>query len=254
MKRISLFFFMIILFSVSFLYPQDLLTNRTIVRQFNNVKAEIILKESTGIEDAELRIIRNGNLVFDEHLGEGARFFDEDFFNVIDLNQDSEPEILVSFFYGGKFSDESIYYYNPKTLRYSSVDIQGEIKDLDNDGVMEIVWVDSRYYNSSLCWACQIFPPMIKHYVHGDAFADVTPYFPQLVEKEAKELSQRIKTTIDETEKKQAIWVWLTDMYLLGRGNEAVKQLKSTSYLSEEKIKKVLELLEIFGYKLKTSY
>jgi hypothetical protein len=120
--------------------------------------------------------------------------FEKPQLDVIDLEGDRDPEVIITLFTGGAHCcDYSlIYHFNPQTNQYQVLKQEwgnhgfnhGDLKDLDGDGHLELVTSDDRFSYAFSSYVNSYLPILILRYQQGK-FIDVTRKYPKLVRKGA---------------------------------------------------------------------
>ena len=154
---------------------------------------------------------------------------------VLDLDGDGEPEVLLNLYSGGAhccFSTR-IYFFAGEPARYDSL-LQKwgnpgyRLEDLDHDGKTELVTGDDRFAYAFTSYAASRLPPRIWRYSSG-ALEEVTRSFPSLLEEDGtscwKAFLQQSPgdPTGDQTRGLAA--AYLADECLLGRSSEGWRLL-----------------------------
>jgi hypothetical protein len=125
--------------------------------------------------------------------------------NVIDLEGDRDPEVIVTLFTGGAHccNYSLIYYFNPQANQYQVLKQKWgnlgfnpkDLKDLDGDGHLELVTVDDRFAYAFSSYVSSYPPILILSYQQGK-FINVTRKYPKLVRKNAAEAWESYKLNI----------------------------------------------------------
>ncbi len=187
-----------------------------------------------------LEILRDGQPAFEEGftgessylLGDGG---ERKSLEVVDLDGNGEPEVLLNLYSGGAHCCFSTRIYSfakdPPHYAAQSHDWGNpgyRLEDLDHDGKFEFVSGDDRFSDAFTSHAASRLPPRIWRYAAG-GLQDVTRAFPSLLEKDATdcwkafgELSPKDPTG-DSVRGVAAAYV--ADEYLLGRGAEGWRRL-----------------------------
>jgi hypothetical protein len=147
---------------------------------------------------------------------------------VVDLDADGEPEVLVDAYTGGAHCcalteilrfDGTAY----TTSEASWGNIGYELKDLDADGRPDFVTADDAFSYSFSSFAGSYHPPLVLDYdaTAKGSFTDVTRRFPALVRKNAKDaLHTLARARHGHFETLGVVSAYVADLYLLGRGRE----------------------------------
>lgn len=211
-----------------------------------------------------LRIIRNGEVAFDQALSTEFGFCqqDQEKFEIRDLDGDSEPEIILDFYSGGAhccwFSQ--IFDYDPAQEQYTAVEhvwgnVGGfQLDDLDDNGIPEFISADDRFAYAFTSYADSAFPPQFWQYRDGE-MVDVTREYPDAVYSEAVRLWNRYTAIRDGARSgdiKGVLAAYLATKYLLDQSAEGwslVRQIYQagdrTQYFAE-----LQQFLEANGYAL----
>jgi hypothetical protein len=147
---------------------------------------------------------------------------------VVDLEGDGEPEVLVDVYTGGAHccALTEILRFNGTTYAPAETswgNIGYELKDLDGDGRPELVTLDDAFSYAFTSYAASFHPPLVLDYdaTAKGSFVDVTRRFPALVRKNAKEtLHALARFRRQRFETLGAVSAYVADLYLLGRGRE----------------------------------
>jgi hypothetical protein len=148
---------------------------------------------------------------------------------VVDLDADGEPEILVDTYTGGAHCcalTEILRFdattYAPAETTWGNLGY--ELKDLDGDGRPEFVTADDAFSYAFASYAGSFHPPLVLDYdvTAKGSFRDVTRRFPALARKNAKDaLHALARARRGHYETLGAVSAYVADLYLLGRGREA---------------------------------
>ena len=147
---------------------------------------------------------------------------------VVDLDADGEPEVLVDIYTGGAHccALTEILRFDATTYapaETSSGNIGYELKDLDGDGRPEFVTADDAFSYAFASYAGSFHPPLVLDYdvTAKGAFRDVTRRFPALARKNARDaLHTLARARRDHFETLGPVAAYVADLYLLGRGRE----------------------------------
>lgn len=147
---------------------------------------------------------------------------------VVDLDADGEPEVLVDAYTGGahccalteilRFDGTT---YAPSEASWGNIGY--DLKDLDNDGRPEFVTADDAFSYAFSSYAGSFHPPLVLDYdaAAKGLFSDVTRRFPALARKNAKDaLHTLARARRQHFETLGAVSAYVADLYLLGRGRE----------------------------------
>lgn len=117
----------------------------------------------------------------------------------MDIDNDGQLEAVVEYRSGGAHCCYTYLIYKKAKTKlkligsiYLGDSSEPVFKDMDNDGVMEMLALDSRLaYFGGLCFACSPFLPLIVSY-RNNSFIDSTAKFPEIIEQEIqKTLNER---------------------------------------------------------------
>jgi hypothetical protein len=144
---------------------------------------------------------------------------------VVDLDHDGEPEVIVDLFTGGAHccTLSVIYGYRPATDSYGHRtqdwrDPSYNLVDIDHDGRPEFRSSDARFAYEFTAYVFSAFPIQIWHYVAG-AMVDVTKSFPKLIRRDAKAKRAQYRHLRNAGyDVRGALAAYAADEYLLGRG------------------------------------
>jgi hypothetical protein len=147
---------------------------------------------------------------------------------VVDLDADGEPEVLVDAYTGGAHccALTEILRFNGTTyapFEASWGNIGYELKDLDADGRPEFVTADDAFSYAFSSYAGSFHPPLVLHFdaAAKGSFTDVTRRFPALARKNMKDaLHALARARRGHYETLGAVSAYVADLYLLGRGRE----------------------------------
>ncbi|MEA2398079.1 MAG: hypothetical protein QOK25_1635 [Thermoleophilaceae bacterium] len=144
---------------------------------------------------------------------------------VVDLEHDGEPEVIVDLFTGGAHccTLSVIYGYHSATDTYTHRtqdwrDPGYNLVDIDHDGRPEFRSSDARFAYEFTAYAFSAFPIQIWHYSAG-SMIDVTKSFPDLVRRDAKaKRAQYRHLKAAHYDVRGAVAAYAADEYRLGRG------------------------------------
>ena len=147
---------------------------------------------------------------------------------LVDLDADGEPEVLVDTFTNGahccalteilRFDGTT---YTPFEASWGNIGY--DLKDLDNDGRPEFVTADDAFSYAFSSFAGSYHPPLVLDYdaTAKGSFSDVTRRFPALARKNAKDaLHTLARARRQHFETLGPVAAYVADLYLLGRGRE----------------------------------
>lgn len=223
-----------------------------------------------GPKNTRLTISRAGTAVFNRAIpkvcGDScSRFITDDAgFQLVDLDGDHEPEVVVVA-EPGECCDQTIgiYGFDAATGGYTELTQnmgQGslDIKDADGDGRSEVVTTDERFVNLVPHHSSLFFPPRVFRYEHR-ALVDRTRSSLSVVRGAASDL----KFIVDDLKKSDGVFAkiyvgsYVAEEYMLGRGKvgmkEFDKQAKRGVLGNAKSVKKfrkrLLRLLDQYGYR-----
>ena len=147
---------------------------------------------------------------------------------VVDLDADGEPEVLVDIYTGGAHCCALTEILRFDATTYAPVEsswgnIGYELKDLDGDGRPEFVTADDAFSYAFASFAGSFHPPLVLDYdvTAKGSFRDVTRRFPALARKNAKDaLHTLARARRQHFETLGPVAAYVADLYLLGRGRE----------------------------------
>jgi hypothetical protein len=201
------------------------------------VQATLTWKQAKyGVADPHLSVVRAGATLFDaspvsasDGCGDGyCRFLAsgkrKSALQVVDLNGDGEPEVLVDAYTGGAhccaitelaaFNGSG---YAVQELYWGNTGY--ELKDLDGDGKPELVGYDDAFAGQFTSYAASFFPPRVIDYdpaVNG-VLRDVTDHFVALIRKNQQQALYALKgARRQHYETLGAVAAYVADFYLLG--------------------------------------
>ena len=153
--------------------------------------------------------------------------------NVVDLDGDGEPEVLVDLFTGGAHCCffTVIFRWDGHGYR-SSVAFWGDPgysrRDLDGDGRPELLTADDRFAYAFTAFAFSVLPVRVERYDHGQ-ITDVTSHYPWLVRREARRLWAEYLNDhrSREADVRGLLAGWLADEYRLGRQDEGWRRIEA---------------------------
>jgi hypothetical protein len=147
---------------------------------------------------------------------------------VVDLDADGEPEVLVDAYTGGahccalteilRFDGTT---YAPFEASWGNIGY--DLKDLDGDGRPEFVSADDAFSYAFSSFAGSFHPPLVLDYdaAATGSFSIVTRRFPALARKNAKDaLHTLARARRQHFETLGPVAAYVADLYLLGRGRE----------------------------------
>ncbi|MEN3280136.1 MAG: hypothetical protein V7607_1276 [Solirubrobacteraceae bacterium] len=189
-----------------------------------------------GVADPRLTVLRAGATLFDASpvsasagCGEGYCSFlpsgkRKSALQVVDLNGDGEPEVLVDAYSGGAHCCALTEIASFNGTGYGVQEIYWgntgyELNDLDGDGRPELVGADDAFAGAFSSYAASFFPPRVVDYdpaVSG-ALRDVTARFPALIRKNRSQaLHALARARRAHYETLGVVAAYVADLYLLG--------------------------------------
>jgi hypothetical protein len=199
-------------------------------------------KAEFGVANPRLAIVRGGATLFDaspvassdscrdgycSFLASGKR---KSALQVVDLNGDGEPEVLVDAYSGGAHccALTEILAFNGTGYGVTEAywgNTGYELQDLDVDGKPELVGYDDAFAGAFSSFAASFFPPRVVDYdpsVKG-ALRDVTDHFVALIRKNQRQALHALKRARRQHyETLGIVAAYVADMYLIG-DNDAVR-------------------------------
>jgi hypothetical protein len=183
--------------------------------------------------DFRVKITRAGQVLYDQPVGDPCEQFCTPTETALarkhialrDLNADGEPEAIVGLFTGGANCCVLVLAYGydapANVYRRAKLDTGGGYvaRDLDSDGVIELVGDDFRFRGLFTCGACGPRPIRIWH--HGlRRFEVVTRDFPGKIREHARRMRrfyERVRTRDEAAFVKGALTPLAADLCLLDR-------------------------------------
>lgn len=202
-------------------------------------------EEYDGVEQPRLKIVSDGVTKLDAGITDLCRscFFNGDQehpnVEVHDLDGDGRPEVLVQGYTGGAHccTDLGIWDYREDLGTYGHLirhlgNAGYTLKDVDKDGTPEIVTVDDRFAYTFAAYAFSARPTQVLSFSRtpGVRLRDVTRSQRSLIRKEAAFFRKGLrsdlrKATDEEIDLRGPLAAYVADMYQLGRGTEARKEI-----------------------------
>jgi hypothetical protein len=147
---------------------------------------------------------------------------------VVDLDADGEPEVLVDAYTGGAHCCALTEILRFDGTTYAPVEaswgnIGYELKDLDADGRPEFVTADDAFSYAFSSFGGSFHPPLVLDFdaAAKGSFTDVTRRFPALARKNMNDALRALaRARRGHYETLGAISAYVADLYLLGRGRE----------------------------------
>lgn len=178
------------------------------------------------INNPRLQIKRSGELVFDQALSEDEELCRLNDLQVVHLNADEEPEVILDLYSGGAHCCfySKIYQYDAASSQYEETEhfwgnVGYQLQDLDQDGIPEFKSADDRFAYQFSAYAASRFPLQIWQFQSG-AMQNVTREFPQLVYSDAYQLWVDFARNRNEEYDgvlRSTLAAYLADKYLLGQ-------------------------------------
>jgi hypothetical protein len=219
-------------------------TNGTVTAELSYVKRERGSGSTRFLEyrDFRVRITRAGAVLYDQPVGEPCDRFCTPTESALtgkhvglrDLNADGEPEAIVDLFTGGASCCVLVLAYGydaaANAYRRASLDTGSGFvaRDLDTDGVVELVGDDFRFRGLFTCGACGPRPIRIWHWGLR-RFEVVTTGFPAKIRRHARRMRRfylRTRRMHEAAFVKGALTPLTADLCLLdrcGRGFRIVR-------------------------------
>jgi len=203
-------------------------------------------KAEFGVADPRLVIARAGATAFDGSpvaASEGCRDGYCSFLpsgkrksalQVVDLNGDGEPEVLVDAYTGGAHCCAVTELAAFNGTGYAIQELEWgntgyELQDLDGDGKPELIGFDDVFAGAFSSFAASFFPPRVVDYdpsVKG-ALRDVTDHFPALVRKNQRSALHALsRARKQRAETLGIVAAYVADFYLLGDPGHAKPYLE----------------------------
>ena len=199
-------------------------------------------KAELGVANPRLAIVRGGAALFDASPVAGSDSCSEGYcsflasgkrksaLQVVDLNGDGEPEVLVDAYSGGAHccALTEILAFNGTGYGVTEAywgNTGYELQDLDVDGKPELVGYDDAFAGAFSSFAASFFPPRVVDYdprVQG-ALRDVTDHFVALIRKNQRQALHALKRARRQHyDTLGIVAAYVADMYLIG-DNDAVR-------------------------------
>jgi hypothetical protein len=152
---------------------------------------------------------------------------------VVDLDGDGEPEILLRFWTGGAHCCvwTRIYRWNGSTYASSTRwwgDFAYSIENLGPGATVELLSGDDRFAYAFACFACSSFPVRIWSYRAG-RLVDVTRRYPALIADDAAQQFEWFREALRDpaASTRGLLAAWVADECNLGRSTYAFRWLRS---------------------------
>jgi hypothetical protein len=220
-------------------------TNGVVTAELSYVKRERGRQGFRFIDyrDFRVKISRAGVVVYDQPVGEPCEQFctptesalTKKHVGLRDVNADGEPEAIVDLFTGGASCCVLVLAYGydapANTYRRATLDTGGGfvVRDLDRDGVLELVGDDFRFRGLFTCGACGPRPIRVWHWGLR-RFEVVTTDFPGKIREHARRMRRfylRVRKRDEAAFVKGALTPLAADLCLLdrcGRGFRIVRR------------------------------
>ena len=203
-------------------------------------------KAQFGVSSPRLVIVRAGATAFDGSAVAGSDSCKDGYcsflasgkrtqsLQVVDLNGDGEPEVLVDAYTGGAHccAVTELAAFNGSGYSIQELfwgDPGYELKDLDGDGRPELVTLDDAFAGAFTSFAASFFPPYVADYdpaVKG-GLRDVTDHFVALIRKNQKQALHALeRARRQHYETLGAVAAYVADFYLLGDARHVRPYLK----------------------------
>jgi streptogramin lyase len=186
------------------------------------------------LTDLNIRIARDGRMLFSEDVPGGPRGFpaeaDTTSLTVRDLDGDGEPEVMLLLNSGGTHCcawsrvygyARALDTYLPVEHRWGEDSVQPRLKDLDRNGRPEFVSEDDRFWE--VFGSMSSMPLQIWSYRHG-RFNDVTGRFPRPLRRDAADNWRLYRTNTRAA--RLILPAWVADECRLGRARVAYRVLE----------------------------
>jgi hypothetical protein len=147
----------------------------------------------------------------------------------VDLDGDSEPEVVLDLFTGGAHCCFVSRFYRWDGTTYVPADRtfgdpSYRLADLDGDGAPEIITADDRFAYTFTAFAFSLLPVRIYD-LRAGVWQLVTKRFPQRVRADARANWGYFKKAARQNEPRGAIAAWAADQFLLGHRDYAKRTL-----------------------------
>jgi hypothetical protein len=197
-------------------------------------------KAKFGVANPRLVIVRAGATLFDASPVAGSDGCKDGYcsflpsgkrkqaLQVVDLNGDGEPEVLVDAYTGGAHccAVTELAAFNGTGYAIQELfwgDPGYELQDLNGDGRPEFVSLDDAFAGAFTSFAASFFPPYVVDYdpaVQG-ALRDVTRQFPALIRSNQRSALRGLRRARKQRyETLGAVAAYVADLYLLGKAKD----------------------------------
>ena len=194
--------------------------------------------------DFRVKITRAGQVLYDQPVGFPCEQFCTPTESALtrkhvalrDLNADGEPEAIVGLFTGGANCCVLVLAYGydaaANVYRRAKLDTGGGFvaRDLDDDGVIELVGDDFRFRGLFTCGACGSRPIRIWHWTLG-RFEVVTRDFPGKIREHARRMRRfylRVRKRDEAAFVKGALTPLAADLCLLDRCADGFRLVRAS--------------------------
>jgi hypothetical protein len=198
-----------------------------------------------GVDDARLRIDRAGAVQFDgpiadvcdqcrfagaDGTGQRAKRDPSPDLDVVDLDGDGDPEVLVTANTGGAHccTRLGVWDHRPQTSGYGHIvedfgNVGYALKDVDRDGRPELVTADDAFAYTFTAYALSGFPMKVVRWTRepSPGFVDVTRSFPAMIRKDAAEWLHLTRKVRRGDDARGVLAAYAADMYMLGKAKTA---------------------------------
>ena len=193
--------------------------------------------------DFRAKVVRAGQTLVDEALPEGCRTCfampgnagaGEKSIVARDLDEDAEPEVIVSLYTGGAHccTVSTLYGFQAaggayKRVRRNWRDSGYRLRDIGRDGVIEFDSRDANFAYAFASYAESYLPLQIFHYA-GGRLADDTRSFRRLLRRDARRALRLYRRYRDDEDVNSRGFLagWVADEYNLGRRRAANRLLR----------------------------
>jgi hypothetical protein len=199
-----------------------------------------------GVADPRLVIARGGQTLFDASPVAGSDSCSEGYcsflasgkrksaLQVVDLNGDGEPEVLVDAYSGGAHccALTEIVAFNGSGYGVTEAywgNTGYELQDVDGDGEPELVGFDDAFAAAFSSYAASFFPPRVVKYdpAAKGALRDVTDRFPALIRRNERQALRTLrKARRQHYETLGIVAAYVADLYLIGDNDHVRPYLK----------------------------
>jgi hypothetical protein len=193
-------------------------------------------KADLGVANPRLVVVRAGATLFDASPVAGSDGCSEGYcsflpsgkrksaLQVVDLNSDGEPEVLVDAYSGGAHCCALTEILNFNGTGYTVTEAYWgntgyELDDVDGDGPPELVGFDDAFAAAFSSYAASFFPPRVLKYdpAAKGALRDVTDRFPALIRANQRRALRALRTARRRHyETLGIVAAYVADQYLLG--------------------------------------